>query len=320
MQVTDKEITKADANSGVDIRNAINAIFKAINTQNSGNSEPLNPEPFMPWVDTSNSAYYYLKYRTADNSAWNTIIRYKVSDKTVDFMLSGSALSDLLSTKADAAAVVDAFALKVSKDSNTGVAFLPFGTTAQRPTLTSNDRAIRYNTTLSAWESWDGTSWGLLGGGVALTGNQTKDGVLTFTSSPIIPVPTSINQAIPMGAILEKTGVGIGYGTGSGGTVTQPTNKGTNITLNKPCGQITMNNSAIASGGYAYFQMSNSTIGAGDTVIAELVAGAADPSYYEVIPFFIGSGYVRIKVKNVSGGSLSEALIINFAVIKGATA
>lgn len=81
MQVTDKEITKADANSGVDIRNAINAIFKAINTQNSGNSEPLNPEPFMPWVDTSNSTTHYLKCRNHANDGWFVMFEYNVTTK-----------------------------------------------------------------------------------------------------------------------------------------------------------------------------------------------------------------------------------------------
>lgn len=53
---------------------------------------------------------------------------------------------------------------KVARDSATGGAFMPSGTTAQRPTLSSTDRVIRYNTTTVAWEYWNGTSWDSFGG------------------------------------------------------------------------------------------------------------------------------------------------------------
>lgn len=102
MQVIDYEMTIADAKSGTQWRNWLNGLFSAVVTQNSGNEAPTTTYAFMWWYDTSNSTYYYLKQRNADNSAWNTIIRYKVSDKTVDFMLGNSALSDLLAAKADA--------------------------------------------------------------------------------------------------------------------------------------------------------------------------------------------------------------------------
>jgi hypothetical protein len=35
---------------------------------------------------------------------------------------------------------------------------------------------------------------------------------------------------------------------------------------------------------------------------------------------YVGAGYTVIAIKNISGGSLSDAPTINFAVIKGASA
>ena len=41
---------------------------------------------------------------------------------------------------------------------------------------------------------------------------------------------------------------------------------------------------------------------------------------YEIIAVGYGTNESQITIKNVSGGALAEALTINFAVIKGATA
>lgn len=48
--------------------------------------------------------------------------------------------------------------LKVSKDSSTGAATLPSGTTAQRPTSPSHGN-LRANSTLGVQEWWNGSSW-----------------------------------------------------------------------------------------------------------------------------------------------------------------
>jgi len=53
--------------------------------------------------------------------------------------------------------------LKVSKDSNTGAASLPAGTTAQRPTGAAGK--MRFNSTLNQFEGHNGTAWGTVGGG-----------------------------------------------------------------------------------------------------------------------------------------------------------
>jgi hypothetical protein len=58
--------------------------------------------------------------------------------------------------------VTSADNLKVSKDSDTGAALLPMGTTAQRPI--GGPSKLRFNTDLAKFEGHNGSAWGSLGG------------------------------------------------------------------------------------------------------------------------------------------------------------
>ncbi len=107
----------------------------------------------------------------------------------------------------------------------------------------------------------------------------------------------------------------IGYGTGAGGTVTQSTSKSTPVTLNKPCGQITMHNAALAAKDSVNFQFNNNLITATDG----LLVSTSNNYNYEVRTLYTAGGFSGIRVTSLSGDSLSEALVINFQVIKGAT-
>lgn len=111
----------------------------------------------------------------------------------------------------------------------------------------------------------------------------------------------------------------LGYGTGSGGTVTQATSKSTAVTLNKPTGQITMNNAELAASTSVTFQVNNSLFTIDDLVTFISPYIAVDPNNYRIEPAYSSDGSFGIRVTNISGGPLSEALVINFAIIKGAT-
>ena len=117
---------------------------------------------------------------------------------------------------------------------------------------------------------------------------------------------------------LSPTG-GLGYGTGAGGTVTQSTSKSTAVTLNKPCGQITMNNAALAAGAEVSFTVNNTLVTTSDSVLISPLWATVSPLNYQCRLTYVGGGTFGIAVKNISAGSLSEALVINFAIIKGAT-
>ena len=151
------------------------------------------------------------------------------------------------------------------------------------------------------------------------TGDETIAGVKTFSLSPIVPVPTLVNQAISMGNIIEKTGVGLGYGTGSGGTVTQLTSKSTAVTLNKPCGQIVMNNAALVAGASVTFQLVNSSISVYDTLVCNLL-GISYLSSYSITCVGTGNGYAYFSLKNNTGSNISDAVQFGFSVVKGTIA
>ena len=107
----------------------------------------------------------------------------------------------------------------------------------------------------------------------------------------------------------------LGYKAGSGGTVTQASNKTTAVTLNKINGEIVMNGAALADDATAAFTLTNSTIAATDVVIVN-VASVGTAGAYQVTVGAVAAGSCSISVLNVSGGSLSQAIKLNFAVIK----
>ena len=107
----------------------------------------------------------------------------------------------------------------------------------------------------------------------------------------------------------------IGYTAAAQGTVTQATDKSTAVTLNKPAGRITMNNASLATATNATFTLNNSFISANDTVILTISGGQATPGSYNVFANALAAGSVSISLRNISGGSLSEAVVINFAII-----
>lgn len=109
-----------------------------------------------------------------------------------------------------------------------------------------------------------------------------------------------------------------GYITGEGGTVTQATSKSTGVTLNKKCGQITLNNAALAASTTVSFTLTNSTIAATDLLVLNHVSAGTAGSY--ALNAQAGAGSASINVRNITAGSLSEAIVIGFAVIKAVTA
>ena len=106
-----------------------------------------------------------------------------------------------------------------------------------------------------------------------------------------------------------------GYTAAAQGTVTQATDKSTAVTLNKPAGRITMNGAALNTATNATFTLNNSFISANDTVVLTISGGQATPGSYNVFANSLAAGSVSISLRNISGGTLSEAVVINFAII-----
>lgn len=112
---------------------------------------------------------------------------------------------------------------------------------------------------------------------------------------------------------------GIGYATGAGGTVTQATSKATGVTLNKVCGQITTAADALSANTRTFFTLTNSSIAATDLIHVHRVSGGTANSYRIEIDS-VASGSCVIAITNITAGSLSEAVVIGFSILKGVTA
>lgn len=110
-----------------------------------------------------------------------------------------------------------------------------------------------------------------------------------------------------------------GYGTGSGGTVTQATSKATGVTLNKPSGQITTASDALAANTAVSFTLTNNKIAANDIPKVVIKSGATAGAYVVQVGA-VAAGSCRISIRNMTAGSLSETLVLQFNIEKGAVA
>jgi hypothetical protein len=112
----------------------------------------------------------------------------------------------------------------------------------------------------------------------------------------------------------------LGFTSGAGGTVTQATSKSTGVTLNKPCGTINTAGDALTANTSVGFWFNNTCIGVNDVMMAS-VQGAIASKYEIKCSGNGGSGAnsIGVYIKNTTGGSLSEVLVINFVVIKGSS-
>jgi len=115
-------------------------------------------------------------------------------------------------------------------------------------------------------------------------------------------------------ALIDGAG-GLGFTTGSGGSVTQATSKTTAVTLNKYTGRITMNAAALVANTTVTFTLNNSLLEAGDVIILNHIGGGTVANYNTWVA--TGAGSATINVRNITAGSLSDALILQYVVIKG---
>ena len=136
-------------------------------------------------------------------------------------------------------------------------------------------------------------------------------------TTPVIGAATGTSLSTTGNQVISSTGKH-GYATGAGGTVTQATSKATGVTLSKSTGQITLNNAALASDTTVSFTLTNTVIEAGDILIMNHISAGTAGSY--LLNAQSAAGTASINVRNITAGSLSEAIVIAFAVIKAVTA
>jgi len=151
-----------------------------------------------------------------------------------------------------------------------------------------------------------------------ITANSVAATSYTGTTADFTGAATAASVTTS-GAIRSSGTGGIGYATGAGGAVVQATSKVTAFTLSKTCGTIEFAADALGadttSGGTVW---TNTTIAATDVVVFTHSSGGTLGAYS--IACTPASGSATIYIRNNTPGSLSEAPIFRFAVIKGVVA
>ena len=190
-QVTDYTIAN---DTGANVRSDINAVLGAIQTLNSGSSDPSANVAFQLSVNTTTSL---LKIRNAANNGYVT-------------------LGNVTQTNLGLAALAGATFTGSVIHNYTGALRVPVGTTAQRPGSPATGD-FRWNSTLASAEIYNGSAFAAVGGGAGATGGGTDEvffesdqaattsytlssGKNAHTVSPTIN--SGVTITVPSGAIL----------------------------------------------------------------------------------------------------------------------
>ena len=148
-QVTDYTIAN---DTGANVRSDINAVLGAIQTLNSGSSDPSANVAFQLSVNTTSNL---LKLRNAANNGYIEI---------------GNVTQANLGLAPLAGAI---FTGKVTHNYTSSLT-IPSGTTAQRDSSPAVGM-FRHNSTLNQFEGYNNGAWGAIGGGAGATGGGTDE-------------------------------------------------------------------------------------------------------------------------------------------------
>ena len=137
---------------GSTFRTELNAVLGDIQSLNSGSSDPTTTVAYKIWADTSTNL---LKIRNSANNGWLVLGSLTDAAHTNNFGLATKASPDFTGTVDSAGDIVMG---------GTGALKLPSGTTAQRPTAATGQ--IRFNSTTTSFEGYNGSAWGGLASGI----------------------------------------------------------------------------------------------------------------------------------------------------------
>lgn len=155
----------------------------------------------------------------------------------------------------------------------------------------------------------------------ATTATAYNSASVQITGGLGVSAPLYTNDIISSTSSIKSTSAtaGVGYATGAGGTVTQTTNRTTGVTVNKICGTITTDTTAIIAGAVATFTVTNSAVAISDTVILNIRSGQTNKETKAYVSA-VAAGSFDITIHNQhTVTSDTGAIIINFAVIKAVT-
>lgn len=183
--------------SGAAFRADLNNGLAAIASNNSGTAEPSTTYAYQWWADTTTGL---LKIRNAANSAWVTVGTLA----STNFGLAPLASPSFTGTATFAGNVLL---------SGTGVLDLPVGSTAERPGA-PNSGMIRFNSSLTQFEGYNGTAWGQIGAGATGGGSDTvffENGQTVTTNYTL----SSGKNAVSAGPVTINSGVTVTVPSGA---------------------------------------------------------------------------------------------------------
>lgn len=148
-----------------------------------------------------------------------------------------------------------------------------------------------------------------------LKANADGSAAIQVGGSDAITITSGLNTTFAGTVVVAGATSTLGYGTGSGGAVTQLTSRTTAVTLNKSTGAITMF-TAAGTATWQTFTVNNSLVANTDNIVINIAGG--DSNIYGIHVRDVNSGSFGIAFAALSG-TASDAPRINFAVIKGVT-
>jgi len=93
--------------------------------------------------------------------------------------------------------------------------------------------------------------------------------------------------------------------------VTQATSKSTDVTLNTPCGQITVNNALLAASTTVAFILTNNRV---LYIVVVSIKFGATAGAYAISILDIARGLAKIVLLNLTANAFSEAIVLNFVL------
>lgn len=257
----------------------------------------------------------------------------QLEDGTVNWVAGGGTADAITATYAPAlTALVDGqlcFVRATAANATTTPTFAPNGLTARTITLNGGQALVAGNIFGVGHELilrylLASTRWELLNPNViSITGNAATATTATNQSGGTVAATTgSFSGAVTGAAAITSSSpsAGIGYATGAGGTVAQLTAKTTEVTLNKINGKVTMNAAALAANTTVFFTFTNSTLMAGDVLNFSIDTASSNIGAYLLQGGSSTNGSAIVSLRNLTAGSLSDAVTFTYTITRCVTA
>lgn len=110
----------------------------------------------------------------------------------------------------------------------------------------------------------------------------------------------------------------MGYGTGAGASVSQLTSKSTGVTIDTPTGSITTHTANLGPETEVTFTVTNAVVEITDVVIVNIRSGNTSNIYLVSVTAVANGSFAITLANHHASSTFAEALVLNYAIIRGA--